>query len=256
MTALYDIIRGFRTAEGEVFRVAGTESEPFAAVDPRRMRVEVAAGASLRLAVLHTSPEVSALEIVLEEDARLVLTELFVSEAFAEVAVRQAARSLCHITAVQLSSANASYTVDLDGPGAESLLGGVFLAAGQEHCVVRLRTNHNVPDCRSNSYIKGVAGGTAVGEFCGLVYVAPDAQRITTQPQLEIYADDVKCSHGATVGQMDSEAILYMRQRGLSEAQARRVQIEGFVGDVVRRCGIEPLCEAAMEAVVAKLEKS
>ena len=126
---------------------------------------------------------------------------------------------------------------------------------------------------RDSSYIKGVAGGTAVGEFCGLVYVAPDAQRtdaqqqnrnillsetarITTQPQLEIYADDVKCSHGATVGQMDSEAILYMRQRGLSEAQARRVQIEGFVGDVVRRCGIEPLCEAAMEAVVAKLEKS
>ena len=273
MTALYDIIRGFRTAEGEVFRVAGTESEPFAAVDPRRMRVEVAAGASLRLAVLHTSPEVSALEIVLEEDARLVLTELFVSEAFAEVTVKQAARSLCHITAVQLSSANASYTVDLDGPGAESLLGGAFLAAGQEHCVVRLRTNHNVPDCRSNSYIKGVAGGTAVGEFCGLVYVAPDAQRtdaqqqnrnillsetarITTQPQLEIYADDVKCSHGATVGQMDSEAILYMRQRGLSEAQARGLQIEGFVGDVVRRCGIEPLCEAAMEAVVAKLEKS
>ena len=273
MTALYDIIRGFRMAEGEVFRVAGTESEPFAAVDPRRMRVEVAAGASLRLAVLHTSPEVSALEIVLEEDARLVLTELFVSEAFAEVTVKQAARSLCHITAVQLSSANASYTVDLDGLGAESLLGGAFLAAGQEHCVVRLRTNHNVPDCRSNSYIKGVAGGTAVGEFCGLVYVAPDAQRtdaqqqnrnillsetarITTQPQLEIYADDVKCSHGATVGQMDSEAILYMRQRGLSEAQARRLQIEGFVGDVVRRCDIEPLCEAAMEAVVAKLEKS
>ena len=102
MTALYDIIRGFRTAEGEVFRVAGTESEPFAAVDPRRMRVEVAAGASLRLAVLHTSPEVSALEIVLEKGARFVLTELFVSEAFAEVTVKQAARSLCHITAVQL----------------------------------------------------------------------------------------------------------------------------------------------------------
>ena len=132
MTALYDIIRGFRTAEGEVFRVAGTESEPFAAVDPRRMRVEVAAGASLRLAVLHTSPEVSALEIVLEKGARFVLTELFVSEAFAEVTVKQAARSLCHITAVQLSSANASYTVDLDGPGAESLLGGAFLAAGQD----------------------------------------------------------------------------------------------------------------------------
>lgn len=82
---------------------------------------------------------------------------------------------------------------------------------------MKLRTGHNVADCRSNSYIKGAAGGQAVGEFCGLVYVAPDAQRtdarqqsrnillsetarITTQPQLEIYADDVKCSHGATVG--------------------------------------------------------
>lgn len=272
MTALLDIIRGFRTAQGEVFRAAGTEGTPFAAVDPRRMRVEVAAGASVRLVVLHTSPDVSVLDIALAEGARLEMTELFVSEAFAEVAVKQAARSLCHITAVQLSGANAFYTVDLDGAGAENLLGGVFLAAGQEHCVVRLRTNHNVPDCRSNSYIKGVAGGSAVGEFCGLVYVAPDAQRtdaqqqnrnillsetarITTQPQLEIYADDVKCSHGATVGQMDSEAILYMRQRGLSEAQARRLQIEGFVGDVVRRCGIEPLCEAVMDAVIAKMEK-
>ena len=111
-----------------------------------------------------------------------------------------------------------------------------------------------------------------MGEFCGMVYVAPDAQRtdarqqsrnillsrtarITTQPQLEIYADDVKCSHGATVGQMDSEAVLYMRQRGLSEVQARRLQIEGFVGDVVRRCGVEPLCETMMEAVRAKMEK-
>ena len=151
-------------------------------------------------------------------------------------------------------------------------LGKQFLAAGQEHCVVRLRTNHNVPDCRSNSYIKGVAGGTAVGEFCGLVYVAPDAQRtdaqqqsrnvllsdtarITTMPQLEIYADDVKCSHGATVGQMDADAILYMRQRGLSEAQARRLQIEGFVGDIVRRCGVEPLGEAVLELAAEKLEK-
>lgn len=272
MTALYDTIRGFRTAGGELFRVAGAEEAPFAALDPRRMRVEVATGASVRLVVLHTEPDMSTLDIALDEGARLEVVELFLAEAFAEVAVKQAARSFCHITAVQLASANASYTVDLDGPGAESLFGGAFLAAGREHCVVRLRTNHNVPDCRSNSYIKGVAGGSAVGEFCGLVYVASDAQhtdaqqqnrnillsdaaRITTQPQLEIYADDVKCSHGATVGQMDSDAILYMRQRGLSEAQARRLQIEGFVGDVVRRCGIEPLCEAVMDAVIAKMEK-
>ncbi|WP_295912804.1 SufD family Fe-S cluster assembly protein [uncultured Alistipes sp.] len=272
MTALLDIIRGFRTAQGEALRLSGAGEVPYAAVDPRHMRIEVAAGGSAQLVVVHTGPGMSSLDIVLAEDARFEMTELFLAEAFAEVAVRQAARSRCHMTAVQLSSANVSYTIDLDGRDAENRLGGVFLAAGQEHCVVRLRTNHNVPDCRSMSYVKGVAGGTAVGEFCGLVYVAPDAQhtdaqqqnrnillsetaRITTQPQLEIYADDVKCSHGATVGQMDSEAILYMRQRGLSEAQARRLQIEGFVGDIVRRCGIGPLCEAAMDAVIAKMEK-
>ena len=272
MTAILDIIRGFRAAQGEVFRIAGTQSEPFAVHAPRHMRIEVAAGGEGRVVVLHDAPDMSSLEIVLGEDARLEVTEVFLAEAFAEVAVKQDARSVCRLTAVQLSSANASYAIDLDGRDAENTLGAAFLAGGEEHCVVKLRTNHNVPDCRSNSYIKGVAGGTARGEFCGLVYVAPDAQHtdaqqqnrnillsetahISTQPQLEIYADDVKCSHGATVGQMDSEAILYMRQRGLSEAMARRLQIEGFVGDVVRRCGVEPLCEALMDAVTAKMER-
>ena len=82
-----------------------------------------------------------------------------------------------------------------------------------------------------------------------------DAARIDTRPQLEIYADDVKCTHGATVGQMDDEAVFYMRQRGLSEVQARRLQIEGFAADVVGRCGIEPLRDALTELVAAKMER-
>ena len=203
MTAILDIIRDFRTAQGEVFRIEGTQDGPYAAVDPRRMRIEAAAGASGRIVVVHTAPDMSSLEVVAAEDARLEITEVFLAEAFAEVAVKQSARSLCRLTAVQLTSANVSYTIDLDGRDAENMLGGVFLAGGEEHCVVKLRTNHNVPDCRSNSYIKGVAGGSARGEFCGLVYVAPDAQHtdaqqqnrnillsetahIATQPQLEI----------------------------------------------------------------------
>lgn len=272
MTDLFDIIRGFRTAEGEVLRIEGAERTPYAAVDPRRLRVEVAAGAAAKIVVVHTAPDMSSLEISLGADARVELAELFTAEAFAEVTVSQAARSACRITTVQLASANASFRMELAGSGAESTLNGLFLAAGAEHCVMKLRTEHRVADCRSDSYVKGVAGGEAVGEFCGLVYVAPDAQhtdarqqnrnillsetaRITTRPQLEIYADDVKCSHGATVGQMDSDAILYMRQRGLSEAQARRLQIEGFAGDVIRHCGIEPVCEALMGLVAGKLEK-
>ena len=222
--------------------------------------------------VLHTKAATSSLDVELAEGAQFELTELFLGETFCTTNVRQGARSRCRMTTVLLAGANVGCTVDLTGADAENSLGGTFLVGGREHAVVKLRTNHRVADCRSDSTFKGVAGGEAVGEFSGLVYVAQDAQRtdaqqqsrnvllsdtarITTMPQLEIYADDVKCSHGATVGQMDADAILYMRQRGLSEAQARRLQIEGFVGDIVRRCGVEPLGEAVLELAAEKLEK-
>ncbi|WP_418991148.1 SufD family Fe-S cluster assembly protein [Alistipes sp.] len=272
MERIEEILHAFYPVRGEALCVTGADERIYAAVDPRKLLVELEAGASARLVVVHRSPDMSSLRLVVGEGARLEVTELFTAEAFAEISAEQAARSSCSLTAVQLTSANASYTVDLNGADAENRLGVVFLAAGEEHCVVKLRTNHQVADCRSDSFVKGIAGGCAVGEFCGLVYVAEDAQHtdarqqsrnlllsetahITTRPQLEIYADDVKCSHGATVGQMDAEAVLYMRQRGLSLSQARRLQIEGFAGDIVRRCGIEPLCEAVMEAVSAKMEK-
>lgn len=272
METLSDIIRTLRTVGGEALRIAGSEPQPFAAVDPQKLRVEVAAGASARLVVVHEKPVASALSILLERDAWLQLAEIFLAEAFAETTAVQAAGSGCSITTVQLASANASYRIDLDGVHAESSVGGLFLAAGEEHCVIDLHTVHKAADCRSDSLVKGIAGGSAVGEFRGLVYVAPDAQRtdarqqsrnillsetarIVTEPQLEIYADDVKCSHGATVGQMDADAILYMRQRGLSLSQARRLQIEGFAGDVVRRCGIGELGEALTAAVACKMER-
>ena len=79
--------------------------------------------------------------------------------------------------------------------------------------------------------------------------------RIDTLPQLEIYADDVRCSHGATVGQMDADAILYMRQRGLSLADARRLQIEGFVSDGFMRASIESLVEPLQELLAVKFNK-
>ena len=272
MEALSDIIRTLRAVEGEALRVAAATPQPFVAVDPRKLRVEVAPGVSACLVVVHGKPVASALSVVLEHGARLQLTEIFLSEAFAETAVVQAAGSGCCMTAVQLASANVSCRVELDGPYAENSFGGLFLAAGEEHCVIDLRTEHKVADCRSDSLVKGIAGDSAVGEFRGLVYVAPDAQRtdarqqsrnillserarIVAEPQLEIYADDVKCSHGATVGQTDADAILYMRQRGLSLAQARRLQIEGFAGDVVHRCGIGELGEALMAAVARKMER-
>lgn len=241
-------------------------------LDPRTLSVAVPAGCTQRLVVVHEAAQAATLDLQVGAGATLELVELFGGEAFVECRIRQAEGSLCRVTVAELASANVNYTIDLDGPRAESDLGGVFLAAGEEHCEVGVRVNHNVPDCRSVSLVKGVASGRATGEFRGLVYVAPDAQRtdaqqtsrnvvlsdearIVTRPQLEIYADDVRCSHGATVGLLDDEAILYMRQRGLSEAQARRLQMEGFVGQVADRCASEPLREVLTAAVADKLNR-
>lgn len=149
---------------------------------------------------------------------------------------------------------------DLAGRGADSNLYGLWFGTGDERTDVSMRVDHMVPDCTSFELVKGVVSAQAVGAFNGLVYVARDAQhtvalqqsrnlqmsetsRIFTEPQLEIYADDVKCSHGATVGQMDTEAIFYMRQRGISEEDARRLQMFGFVNDIISRCPHDGACD-------------
>ncbi len=159
---------------------------------------------------------------------------------------------------VELRCAEASlkYKTDLAGRGAQAVHAGLFVTDGEEKADFDVAVNHLVADCRSDVLIKGVAGANARGSFSGLVYVAQDAQhteayqqsrnllmsetaQIVTSPQLEIYADDVKCSHGATVGQMNDDAIYYMRQRGLSEEQARGLHMAGFVNDIISRIGDE-----------------
>ncbi len=146
------------------------------------------------------------------------------------------------------------YDAGLKGSHAELDLHALWLAGGAERKDFYVRVNHSAPDCKSRELVKGIASGDGVGSFTGRVYVARDAQRtealqqsrniemnagarIYTRPQLEIYADDVKCSHGATVGQLDDQAVFYMRQRGIDPQTARRMQLEGFVHDVTSRAG-------------------
>lgn len=168
------------------------------------------------------------------------------------------------------------YVTSLSGKSASALHAGLFMAAEGERKEMDVRVEHLVPDCRSDVLVKGVASGTGHGSFNGMVYVARDAQhteayqqsrnlvmgvqaRIVTSPQLEIYADDVKCSHGATVGQMNDDAVFYMRQRGLSEEQARGLQLTGFVNDVISRFGGRELAErvlAAAEGKIGRLQQS
>ena len=257
---------------GEI--VANTDAaQPLVAVNPSTLTTKVAQGVAAHLVMLHTEPTQASVEVELAEGASLSIGDFYLAGTFAEVKVRQHSSSECRMVVAQLGDANVMYDIALDGQLASSTLHGVFVGTDSEHSVFDLTTRHNVSDCRSESLVKGVVAGRATGEFRGMVYVAQDAQRtdarqtsrnveignaahIITKPQLEIYADDVKCSHGATVGQIDDDAILYMRQRGLSEQTARRMLLEGFVGDIVSRCSAGAgLCEALAAEVESKLEK-
>ena len=248
-------------------------AQPLVSVNPSTLKIRVAEGVKAQLVLLHTKPTQASVEVDLAEGASLSLGDFYLAGTFAEVKVRQSSSSECRMVVVQLGDANVLYDIALNGRGAESSLNGVFVGTDSEHSVFDLTTRHNVSDCRSESLVKGVVSGRATGEFRGMVYVAQDAQRtdarqtsrnveignmahIITKPQLEIYADDVKCSHGATVGQIDDDAILYMRQRGLSEQAARRVLLEGFVGDVLQHCDVcDELCTALAAEVESKLER-
>jgi Fe-S cluster assembly protein SufD len=146
----------------------------------------------------------------------------------------------------------------LAGEGAEVTLDGLFVAGARRHTDQHLRIEHAVPHTRSRIDYRGVADAHGRGVFGGKVVVQPGAQRtdahqssrnlllaaqaeIDTRPELEIYADDVKCSHGATVGQLDADAIFYLRARGLDEAQARSTLTLAFAQDLIARCGLAPV---------------
>ena len=233
--------------------------------------IDVATRQRVHLVVLHDTAAASSIELLLGEGCSVDVTDVYTAECYAAMNVEQAEASCCRMVAVLLAGAHADYATQLNGAHAESDMYGVFVAVEREHAMVSVNTRHNVADCRSSSLVKGVAAGRATGEFRGMVYVAQDAQRtdaaqlnrnvelgaahITSMPQLEIYADDVKCSHGTTVGRLDEEAIYYMQQRGISRREAERLQIEGFVCDVVSRCEVESLGTMLAESLNEKLQK-
>lgn len=148
--------------------------------------------------------------------------------------------------------------VDLVGQGADANLNGVYLMDKKQHIDNQVFVKHSVPNCTSSQLFKGVLDDEASGVFSGYIFVERDAQntlafqqnnnilfsksaKIDTQPFLEIYADDVKCSHGATVGQLDNEALFYMKQRGISDANARLLLMFAFTAEVTVKIGIESL---------------
>ena len=244
---------------------------PLVVRNPRKGEIEVSASQRVSLVLWHDDAKECTLTIRLAPHAQLSLTEVYASEKYASVVVEQAEGSECAVTTVMLRGAHSSYETLLNAPHSSFTMNAAVVATGFDHAQLSLVTRHNVEDCKSNSTIKSVASGRAVAEFKGLVYVAQDAQRtdakqlnrnielgggrVVSEPQLEIYADDVKCSHGSTVGQLDEQAIYYMRQRGISQENAERLMLEGFVGEVVAKCDIELLADMLHEALQKRLNE-
>ena len=211
---------------------------------------------------LSEGPKVS--EIILNENSSL---ELYVlqnvdNEASIqrEFKIRQLADSRLKIVVITFNGGDVrnAYHVDLDGEGADTQIYGLYLIDKKQHVENYLKVNHNVPHCTSNEKFKGVLDDEASGIFNGHVYVAPNAQKtdahqnnsniiltpkakINSQPFLEIYADDVKCSHGSTVGVLDQSALFYMQQRGIPMEEARMLLKFAFAGQVIDEVRLEPL---------------
>ena len=149
---------------------------------------------------------------------------------------------------------------ELADEGAEIVLNGLFMGNGRQHVDNHTLVNHSKPNTQSEENYRGVLDGRAQGVFNGKVIVHKDAQKISaaqsnanlllsdhaeidTKPELEIYADDVKCSHGATIGQLDKNMLFYLRSRGLDEATAKSLLTFAFADDVIRRIKFAPVRE-------------
>jgi Fe-S cluster assembly protein SufD len=158
----------------------------------------------------------------------------------------------------------------LAGEGAESHSFGLYLADKFQHVDNYVNVDHSVPRCTSNQLFKGVLDEMATGAFNGCINVWKDAQqtmayqrnnsilltddaRMDTKPQLEIFADDVKCSHGATVGQLDENALFYLQSRGISKHEARLMLMFGFAHEVIQNIKVEALRERMDNLVMQRL---
>ena len=244
-----------------------------------RVIVRLGAGSRLTLIECHEGPAGAAtwsnplVEVRLGAGAALSHIKLQVEgdgayhTALTEAVLESGARYESHLLALGARLARHEIHVRLEGEGADCLLLGSTMARGGQHVDNTTVIDHRVPGCTSREVYKGVLDDTARGVFQGKIVVHKDAQKtdghqlsrtlllspkaeIDTKPELEIYADDVKCSHGATAGEPEAGQLFYLRARGLDLRSARSLIVEGFMGELLAEVGHEPT-RAALTARVA-----
>ena len=205
-------------------------------------------------------------EIILEENAQVehckIQEESLGGSHIATVQSQQARRSqfLSHSISIGAGLARNNINCTLDGERIECTLNGLYVGRQQQLVDHHTAIFHNKPNCNSHEFYHGILDDHSQGVFNGKIFVRPEAQKtdakqtnrnlllsndatIDAKPQLEIFADDVKCTHGATVGQLDPESIFYLRARGISLETARKMLLHAFASEIVNRITIEPIRE-------------
>ncbi|MGF1454649.1 MAG: Fe-S cluster assembly protein SufD [Alphaproteobacteria bacterium] len=238
-----------------------------------RNLVVVEAGARARLLESHLGLETGARMATVGTDIRLAQeADLLHVKALADrgegvhvggtfVAVKERARYEGFAVTTGGAVTRNEVHIRFDGTHAFARASGASMLVGRQHCDNTTVIDHALPDCESHETFKNVLADRARGVFQGKIIVRQDAQRTDgyqlsqalllnagaeadTKPELEIFADDVKCSHGATVGELDAESIFYLRARGIPEADAKALLIRAFVGEVLDEIADEAIRDA------------
>jgi Fe-S cluster assembly protein SufD len=245
------------------------EEEPFAFTSPR---VFFIAGAGSQAQLIETYVGAgnsvywtnAVTEILVRDGAILEHTKMQEESTSGfhlqtvSVVQERASRFTSHDIAFGGALARTDLAVRFDGEGGECTLNGLFLGVGVQHLDTHTLIDHAKPHCSSRELYKGILSGRARGVFHGTILVEKDAQKsdaiqtnknlllsrealVDSTPALEILADDVKCKHGSTIGQLDANALFYLRSRGIGETDARSLLIYAFAADILERLRIAPV---------------
>ena len=234
--------------------------------DAKLTLVEISAGQGIYLlntvAEVHVAPGAHLTHIRLQDEAQ---TAFHISTTYADIEAGATYDSFTLNLGARLSRTEVH--AQLTGPGATAHLNAAQILAGTQHADFTTVVSHAAPKCTSRQTVKNVLAGRSRGVFQGKIEVARDAQKtdgyqmnqalllspdaeIDSKPELEIFADDVKCSHGATVGELDSDQLFYLRSRGIPDAEARSILVRAFLAealDAVTDESIRAILETAVE---------
>lgn len=186
--------------------------------------------------------------------------------------IRQIGKCYVHTVTISLDGGMIRNNIDLimEKAGNEGHMYGLYLLKGRTHVDNHTLVDNTMPNCYSNELYKGIVDEQSTGVFSGKIFVRPDAQKtnayqsnknivlsksasVNTKPQLEIFADDVKCSHGCTIGQLDNEALYYLRTRGISQEDAQAMLLNAFASDIVSQIKLEPLQKYVSGLILERL---